>query len=48
MACDTGSSAFINKTTHYRRIAARYEKTARNFLSMLGLAAAMAWLRDLA
>ena len=39
---------FINKIKHYRRIATRYEKTARNFLSMLGLAAAMVWLRDLA
>jgi transposase len=31
---------FINKINHYRRIATRYEKTARNFLSLLGLAAA--------
>jgi transposase len=39
---------FINKIKHYRRVATRYEKTARNFLSMLGLAAAMIWLRELA
>jgi transposase len=39
---------FINKIKHYRRVATRYEKTARNFLSMVGLAAAMVWLRDLA
>jgi transposase len=39
---------FINKNKHYRRVATRYEKTARNFLSMVGLAAAMVWLRDLA
>ena len=39
---------FINKIKHYRRIATRYEKTARNFLSMVSLAAAMVWLRDLA
>jgi len=38
---------FINKIKHYRRVATRYEKTARNFLSMVGLAAAMVWLRDL-
>lgn len=38
---------FINKIKHYRRVATRYEKTARNFLSMLGIAAAMIWLRDL-
>ena len=37
---------FINKIKHYRRVATRYEKTARNFLSMLALAAAMIWLRD--
>jgi transposase len=39
---------FINKIKHYRRVATRYEKTARNFLSMLALAAAMIWLRDVA
>ena len=39
---------FINKIKHYRRVATRYEKTARNFLSMVRLAAAMVWLRDLA
>jgi transposase len=39
---------FINKIKHYRRVATRYEKTARNFLSMLALAAAMIWLRDIA
>jgi transposase len=39
---------FINKIKHYRRVATRYEKTARNFLSMVGLAAVMVWLRDLA
>jgi transposase len=39
---------FINKIKHYRRVATRYEKTARNFLSMAMLAAAMVWLRDFA
>ena len=38
---------FINKIKHYRRVATRYEKTARNFLSMTMLAAVMVWLRDL-
>jgi len=38
---------FINKIKHYRRVATRYEKTARNFLSMASLAAVMVWLRDL-
>jgi len=36
---------FINKIKHYRRIATRFEKTARSFFSMLCLAAAMIWLR---
>jgi transposase len=39
---------FINKIKHYRRVATRYEKTARNFSSMLALAATMIWLRDIA
>lgn len=39
---------FINKIKHYRRVATRYEKTARNFLSMVNLAATMIWLRQLA
>lgn len=30
----------INKLKHYRRIATRYEKTARNFYSLICLAAA--------
>jgi len=32
---------FINKIKHYRRAATRYEKTARNFLSMVMLTALM-------
>ena len=36
---------FINKVKHYRRIATRYEKTARNFLAVLHIACAMVWLR---
>ena len=39
---------FINKIKHYRRVATRYEKTSRNFLSMICLASAMIWLRDIA
>jgi transposase len=38
---------FINRIKHYRRVATRFEKLARNFLSMVNLAAAMIWLRDL-
>jgi transposase len=36
---------FIGKMKHFRRIATRYEKTARNFLAMITLAATMIWLR---
>jgi transposase len=36
---------FINKIKHFRRIASRYEKTARNFLAMIHLAGLMVWLR---
>jgi transposase len=38
---------FINRIKHYRRVATRYEKTARNFLSMVSIAAAMVALREL-
>lgn len=34
----------INRLKNCRRIATRYEKTARNFLAMLQLAGAMLWL----
>ena len=32
---------FTNKIKHFRRIATRYEKTARNFLAMITLACCM-------
>ena len=35
---------FFNRLKHYRRIATRYEKAARNYLSMVYLASAMIWL----
>lgn len=35
---------FFNRLKHYRRIATRYEKTARNYLSMVYLASTMIWL----
>ena len=35
----------INKFKHFRRIATRYEKTARNFLAMIAVAAIALWLR---
>ena len=34
----------INRLKQFRRIATRYEKLARNFLSMLNLATAYIWL----
>jgi transposase len=35
----------FNRLKHFRRIATRYEKTARNFLSMILIAAIALWLR---
>lgn len=34
---------FFNKLKQYRRLATRYEKTARNFLAMLNLASIVIW-----
>jgi transposase len=36
---------FFSKIKRFRRIATRYEKTARNFLAMITIACAMVWLR---
>ena len=36
---------FFNKIKHYRRIFARYEKTARNYMGMLRWVSALIWLR---
>jgi transposase len=36
---------FFNKLKHFRRIATRYEKTARNFLALAAIAATRLWLR---
>lgn len=35
---------FFGRIKHYRRIATRYEKTARNYLALLHLASALVWL----
>jgi transposase len=35
----------INKLKHFRRVATRYEKTAKNFLAMITVAAIALWLR---
>ena len=35
---------FINRIKHYRRVATRYEKTARNYLAMLHLVSTLVWL----
>ncbi len=35
---------FLGRLKHYRRIATRYDKTARNYLSFVYLASAMIWL----
>jgi len=36
---------FFNKLKHFRRIATRYEQTARAYLSMVQLAAVIIWTR---
>ena len=36
---------FFNTIKHYRGIATRYEKTARNFLAGLHLVCALTWLK---
>lgn len=35
---------FFNKLKQFRRLATRYEKTARNFLAMLNLASIVIWV----
>ena len=35
----------VNRLKHYRRVATRYEKTARNFLAFVHLASALVTLR---
>ena len=37
--------AVINRLKQFRRIATRYEKTARAYLSMLCIAAAKLWIK---
>jgi transposase len=36
---------FFNKLKHFRRIATRYDKLARNFLAAVALASTRLWLR---
>ena len=36
---------FFSKLKHFRRIATRYDKPARNFLAAVALAASRLWLR---
>lgn len=35
---------FFNRLKHYRRVATRYDKTGRNYLSFVYLASTMIWL----
>ena len=37
---------FFNKLKHFRRIATRYDKLARNFLAALFIASTRLWLRN--
>lgn len=34
---------FVNRIKHFRRIATRYDKTARNFLAFVHVAAMLIW-----
>ena len=34
----------VNRLKHFRRLATRYEKTARNYLGFIQFAAALAWI----
>ncbi|MDB5369116.1 MAG: transposase, family, partial [Roseomonas sp.] len=34
---------FFNRIKHYRRVASRYEKTARNYLAMIHIACIRLW-----
>ena len=36
---------FINKIKHYRRVATRYEKTARNYKAVVTLTGIALWIR---
>ena len=36
---------FFNKLKHFRRIATRFDKLARNFLAAVALASARIWIR---
>ena len=38
---------FFNELRHFRRIATRYDKTARNFLAAILLAASRLWIQGL-
>lgn len=35
---------FVNRLKHFRRVATRYDKTARNFLGFVQLAAILYWI----
>ncbi|HRR86784.1 MAG TPA: transposase, partial [Phycisphaerae bacterium] len=35
---------FVNRIKRFRRVATRYEKTARNFMSFVQLAALFCWM----
>ena len=37
---------FFNKLKHFRRVATRFDKLARNYLAALNLAAARLWARS--
>jgi transposase len=42
--CRNRVERFMSRIKHFRRVATRYEKTARNFLGFIQLAALTCWL----
>jgi putative transposase len=43
---DSTTIRFVSRIKHFRRVATRYEKTARNFLGFIKVAALFSWLTN--
>jgi len=39
-----GLKSYVNRIKRFRRVATRYEKTARNFMGFVQLAALFCWM----
>lgn len=42
--CRNRVERFVNRIKHFRRVATRYEKTARNFLGFVQFASLLCWI----